>query len=202
MNSRIIEKEYNKRLRNRHNGAGNKPARMIVGAFIVKHVENLSDEMIMAAEWRLMRMTRMGYGGVAPLGRKAWYREKTNTYALADEADFIARRSQLTLPTKTTSLADEDGFIFGGCLYVLQTLAAHGVMECRGGTILGVLVGKIDEVVGKVDVEVGGLWIQLWWSVRKIRRGQRFRCENDSKLPATSRRMTSEPNLPTRLTHG
>lgn len=39
-----IEKEYNKRLRNRHNGAGNKPARMIVGAFIVKHVENLSDE--------------------------------------------------------------------------------------------------------------------------------------------------------------
>ena len=34
-------------------------------------------------------------------------------------------------------------------------------MECRGGTILGVLVGKIDEVVGKVDVEVGGLWIQL-----------------------------------------
>lgn len=34
-----IEKEYNKRLRNRHNGAGNKPARMIVGAFIVKHVE-------------------------------------------------------------------------------------------------------------------------------------------------------------------
>ena len=85
----------------------------------------------------------------------------TKSLSLADEADFIARRSQLTLPTKTTSLADEDGFIFGGCLYVLQTLAAHGVMECRGGTILGVLVGKIDEVVGKVDVEVGGLWIQL-----------------------------------------
>ena len=39
-----IEKEYNKRLRNRHNGTGNKPARMVVGAFIVKHVENLSDE--------------------------------------------------------------------------------------------------------------------------------------------------------------
>ena len=38
-----IEKEYNKRLRNVHNGAGNKPARMIVGALIVKHVENLSD---------------------------------------------------------------------------------------------------------------------------------------------------------------
>lgn len=28
--------------------------------------------------------------------------------------------------------------------------------ECRGGTVLGVLVGKIDEIVGKVDVEVGG----------------------------------------------
>ncbi len=38
-----IEKEYNKRLRNSHNGAGNKPARMVVGALIVKHVENLSD---------------------------------------------------------------------------------------------------------------------------------------------------------------
>ena len=39
-----IEKEYNKRLRNRHNGAGNKPARMVVGALIVKHVEKLRDE--------------------------------------------------------------------------------------------------------------------------------------------------------------
>ena len=40
--------------------------------------------------------------------------------------------------------------------------ASHYLQEeCRGGTILGVLVGKIDEVVGKVDVEVGGLWIQL-----------------------------------------
>ena len=38
-----IEKEYNKRLRNSHSGAGNKPARMVVGALIVKHVENLSD---------------------------------------------------------------------------------------------------------------------------------------------------------------
>lgn len=38
-----IEKEYNKRLKNIHNGAGNKPARMVVGALIVKHMENLSD---------------------------------------------------------------------------------------------------------------------------------------------------------------
>ena len=44
-----IEKEYNKRLRNRHNGAGNKPARMVVGAFIVKHVETLSDEKTIQA---------------------------------------------------------------------------------------------------------------------------------------------------------
>ena len=39
-----IEKEYNKRLRNSHCGAGNKPARMVVGALIVKHVENLSND--------------------------------------------------------------------------------------------------------------------------------------------------------------
>ena len=39
-----IEMEYNKRLRNSHNGAGNKLARMVVGALIVKHVEKLSDE--------------------------------------------------------------------------------------------------------------------------------------------------------------
>ena len=39
-----IEKEYNKRLRNAHHGAGNKPARMVVGALIVKHFEDLSDE--------------------------------------------------------------------------------------------------------------------------------------------------------------
>lgn len=39
-----IEKAYNKRLRNQHGGAGNKPARMVVGALIVKHMMNLSDE--------------------------------------------------------------------------------------------------------------------------------------------------------------
>ena len=36
-----IEKEYNKRLRNSHNSAGNKPARMVVRALIVKHVETM-----------------------------------------------------------------------------------------------------------------------------------------------------------------
>ena len=45
-----IEKEYNKRLRNIHCGAGNKPARMVVGALIVKHVESLSDEKIIQVE--------------------------------------------------------------------------------------------------------------------------------------------------------
>ena len=44
-----IEKEYNKRLRNSHNSAGNKPARMVVGALIVKHVEKLSDEKTIQA---------------------------------------------------------------------------------------------------------------------------------------------------------
>ena len=44
-----IEQEYNKRLKNRHNGAGNKPARMVVGALIVKHVEGLSDEKTIQA---------------------------------------------------------------------------------------------------------------------------------------------------------
>ena len=44
-----IEKEYNKRLRSSHCGAGNKLARMVVGAIIVKHVENLSDEKTIQA---------------------------------------------------------------------------------------------------------------------------------------------------------
>ena len=38
-----IEKIYNRTLRNAHHGAGNKPARLIVGALIVKHDLNLSD---------------------------------------------------------------------------------------------------------------------------------------------------------------
>lgn len=44
-----IENEYNKHLKNSHNGAGNKPARMVVGALIVKHIENLSDEKTIQA---------------------------------------------------------------------------------------------------------------------------------------------------------
>lgn len=39
-----IERYYNSRLNNRYMGAGNKPARMVVGALIVKHKMNLSDE--------------------------------------------------------------------------------------------------------------------------------------------------------------
>lgn len=39
-----IEKIYNSTLENKHNGAGNKPARMIVGALIIKHKMNLSDQ--------------------------------------------------------------------------------------------------------------------------------------------------------------
>ena len=38
-----IEKEYNSRLDNQKKGAGNKPARMILGAMIIKHKLNLSD---------------------------------------------------------------------------------------------------------------------------------------------------------------
>ena len=39
-----IERVYNKCLRNKHRGGGNKPVRMIVGALIIKHKMNLSDE--------------------------------------------------------------------------------------------------------------------------------------------------------------
>ena len=39
-----IEKTYNSRLGNKYKGAGNKPARMIIGASIIKHKLNLSDE--------------------------------------------------------------------------------------------------------------------------------------------------------------
>ena len=38
-----IEKVYNSKLNNRHKGAGNKPARMVIGALIIKHKLNLSD---------------------------------------------------------------------------------------------------------------------------------------------------------------
>ncbi len=39
-----IENRYNARLKNQHYGASNKPARMVVGALIVKHTLCLSDE--------------------------------------------------------------------------------------------------------------------------------------------------------------
>lgn len=38
-----LEKEYNSRLCNQKKGAGNKPARMILGAMIIKHKLNLGD---------------------------------------------------------------------------------------------------------------------------------------------------------------
>ena len=38
-----LEKEYNSRLDNQKKGAGNKPARMILGAMIIKNKLNLSD---------------------------------------------------------------------------------------------------------------------------------------------------------------
>jgi IS5 family transposase len=38
-----IERIYNNRLNNRHCGAGNKPARIIIGELLIKHKMNLSD---------------------------------------------------------------------------------------------------------------------------------------------------------------
>lgn len=38
-----IERIYNARLKNKHGGAGNKPARIIIGALLIKHRMNLSD---------------------------------------------------------------------------------------------------------------------------------------------------------------
>ena len=38
-----LDKEYNSRLDNKKKGAGNKPARMILGTMIIKHKLNLSD---------------------------------------------------------------------------------------------------------------------------------------------------------------
>ena len=45
-----------------------------------------------------------------------------STLSLADEADFIALRSQLTLPTKTTSSGDEVNSIFEGDVYTFFRL--------------------------------------------------------------------------------
>lgn len=39
-----LEKVYNSKLHNKDKGAGNKPARMIIAAMIIKHKMNLSDE--------------------------------------------------------------------------------------------------------------------------------------------------------------
>lgn len=39
-----IEKRYNSKLNNQVKGAGNKPARLIIGAMIIKHKLNLGDE--------------------------------------------------------------------------------------------------------------------------------------------------------------
>ena len=39
-----LEKEYNSRLNNKEKGAGNKPARMILGAMIIKHKFSLGDD--------------------------------------------------------------------------------------------------------------------------------------------------------------
>ena len=50
------------------------------------------------------------------------YPLEMNTYALADEADFIALRSQLTLPTKPTSSGDEVNSIFEGDVYTFFRL--------------------------------------------------------------------------------
>lgn len=55
-----IERLYNHRLNNGKRGAGNKPARMIVGALLIKHKMNLSDE-----ETKELEIQAMG----KPLGR-------------------------------------------------------------------------------------------------------------------------------------
>jgi len=64
-----IERIYNKSLLNQHNRGGNKPARMVIGALIIKHKMNLSDEetirfiaknpyMQFLSDWKILRVSR------------------------------------------------------------------------------------------------------------------------------------------------
>lgn len=49
-----IERIYNKSLRNQHSGGGNKPARMVIGALIIKHKMNLSD-----SDWKSLQVKKL-----------------------------------------------------------------------------------------------------------------------------------------------
>ena len=56
-----IEQIYNARLNNGKRGAGNKPARMIIGALLIKHKMNLSDYGLCGWSIRLYRPFQLGY---------------------------------------------------------------------------------------------------------------------------------------------
>ena len=65
--------------------------------------------------------------------------------SLTDEVDIVGLRSRLHRPMKTLSFS-------GGCLYVLQTLVAHGVMIAYYVVTLvefgGDVGGGVDELIG------------------------------------------------------
>ena len=119
-----IEKEYNKSLRNAHSGAGNKSARMVVGALIVKHVEGVSDEKTIQANQENPYMQYL-------LGLP-WFMEKP---AFAPELFVLVRKrldpeffNELTVmlseadgskPKKTGT--DADGNDYGGTMKVDAT---------------------------------------------------------------------------------
>jgi len=119
-----IEMEYNKRLRNEHNGAGNKPARMVIGALIVKHVERLSDEKTIQA---IQENPYMQYllGLTAFTEKPVFVPELFVLIRKRLDTDFFNMLTQMlaeadgSIPKQETT--DDDGNAHGGTLKIDAT---------------------------------------------------------------------------------
>ena len=119
-----IEVAYNKRLSNTHYGAGNKPARMVVGALVIKHMEQLSDEKTieMIQENPFMQY----FVGLECFTEKPIFSPElfVSIRKRLDEKFFNALTKYLAIASGKTPKADhtdEEGHAHGGTLKVDAT---------------------------------------------------------------------------------
>ena len=157
-----IEKRYNSKLNNQVKGAGNKPARLIIGAMIIKHKLNLGDketiQMIQENPYMqyMCGLSEFGYLPATVLADKI-YMSRTNRDILED-LEVRSYCKPLGRPPKDPPSPDVKA-------RMAKAVGERNEIECSFGT--GKRIYRADNIRAKLP-ETARCWTGMCYFVKNV----------------------------------
>lgn len=157
-----IEKRYNSKLNNQVKGAGNKPARLIIGAMIIKHKLNLGDketiQMIQENPYMqyMCGLSEFGYLPATVLADKI-YMSRTNRDILED-LEVRSYCKPLGRPSKDSPSPDVKA-------RMAKAVRERNEIECSFGT--GKRIYRADNIRAKLP-ETTRCWTGMCYFVKNV----------------------------------